>query len=66
MARLKEGASIESAQANMAAIAKQLERQYPDSNREQGASVIPCAEADRRQFTSDSDGADGPEPGYYC
>jgi len=45
VARLKPGASIESAQANMTAIAKQLERQYPDSNREQGASVIPCAEA---------------------
>jgi predicted permease len=37
--------SIESAQANMTAIARQLERQYPDSNREQGASVISCAEA---------------------
>jgi predicted permease len=45
VARLKEGASIESAQANMTAIAKQLERQYPDSNREQGASVISCSEA---------------------
>lgn len=45
IARLKEGVSIEGALANMTAIAKQLERQYPDSNREQGASVIPCAEA---------------------
>lgn len=45
VARLKEGVSIESAQANMTAIAKQLERQYPDSNREQGTSVISCAEA---------------------
>jgi macrolide transport system ATP-binding/permease protein len=45
LARLKEGVSIESAQANMTAIAKQLERQYPDSNRDQGASVISCSEA---------------------
>lgn len=45
MARLKEGVSIEGALANMTAIARQLEQQYPDSNREQGASVMPCAEA---------------------
>jgi ABC-type antimicrobial peptide transport system permease subunit len=45
VARLKEGVSIGAAQANMTAIAKDLERQYPDSNREQGASVISCAEA---------------------
>jgi macrolide transport system ATP-binding/permease protein len=45
VARLKDGVSIEAALANLAAVAKQLERQYPDSNREQGASVIPFAEA---------------------
>jgi macrolide transport system ATP-binding/permease protein len=45
IARLKEGVSIESAAANMAAIAKRLEEQYPDSNRGQGASVIPISEA---------------------
>ena len=31
--------------ANLTAIAKQLEQQYPDSNRGQGASVIPLSEA---------------------
>ena len=45
VARLKDGVSIGAAQANMTAIARQLERQYPDSNREQGASVISFAEA---------------------
>ena len=51
VARLKEGVSIEAAQANMTAIARQLERQYPDSNREQGASAefLP-RRSDRRQF----------------
>jgi len=39
-ARLKDGVSIESARAEMQAIAKQLEAQYPDSNRDQGASVL--------------------------
>jgi len=45
MARLKDGVSVEAAQADIAAIAKQLERQYPDSNRGQGASVISLSEA---------------------
>jgi macrolide transport system ATP-binding/permease protein len=45
VARLKEGVSIASAEANMTAIAKQLEGQYPDSNREQGASVISFGES---------------------
>lgn len=45
VARLKEGVSIHSAAANMTAIARQLERQYPDSNRGQGASVIQLSEA---------------------
>jgi len=39
VARLKDGVSIEAARANMVSIAQQLERQYPDSNRGQGASV---------------------------
>src|SRR5205807_5183189 len=38
VARLKDGSTIESALANLAAIAKQLEQQYPDSNRDRGAS----------------------------
>ena len=44
VARLKDGVTIESARANMEAIAKDLERQYPDSNRGQGASVLPLYE----------------------
>lgn len=43
VARLKDGVSINSALANMTAIAKRLEEQYPDSNRGQGASVIPLS-----------------------
>ena len=38
-ARLKDGVAIETARAEMESIAKQLEAQYPDSNRDQGASV---------------------------
>jgi predicted permease len=44
VARLKDGVSIESALANMSAIAKRLEQQYPDSNRGQGAAVTPLSE----------------------
>ncbi len=44
VARLKEGVSIESALGNMSAIAKRLEQQYPESNRGQGASVMPLSE----------------------
>ncbi len=44
IARLKDGVSIQMALANMQAIAKQLETQYPDSNRGQGASVVALSE----------------------
>ena len=44
VARLKDGVSIQTALANMQSIAKQLEQQYPDSNRDQGAIVTPLAE----------------------
>ncbi len=37
--RLKDGVSLETAQTEMAAIAKQLEIQYPGSNRDQGAHI---------------------------
>ena len=37
--RLKDGVSLESARAEMAGIARQLELQYPVDNRGQGASV---------------------------
>src|SRR5947209_4051691 len=43
--RLKPGVSIASAQAEMQGIARQLEIQFPDSNRGQGASVIALSEA---------------------
>ncbi|MGI8771410.1 MAG: ADOP family duplicated permease [Acidobacteriaceae bacterium] len=44
MGRLRDGVSVRSALANMISIATQLERQYPDSNRGQGASVLPLSE----------------------
>ncbi len=42
--RLRNGVSVEAALANMTSIAKQLEKQYPSSNRGQGASVLPLTE----------------------
>ena len=42
--RLKDGVTVESARANMKAIAGQLELQYPDSNKDQGAFVAPLSE----------------------
>jgi macrolide transport system ATP-binding/permease protein len=42
--RLKDGVTVQSAFVEMAAIAKQLEVQYPGSNRDQGASVKPLYE----------------------
>jgi len=42
--RLRDGVTQRAALEEMKAIAAQLERQYPDSNRGQGASVIPLAE----------------------
>ncbi len=43
VARLKPGFSIQAALANMSAIAQQLERQYPNDNRGQGAMVQPLS-----------------------
>jgi macrolide transport system ATP-binding/permease protein len=40
IARLKDGVSVQAALANAQSVAQQLEKQYPDSNRSQGASVI--------------------------
>ena len=42
--RLKDGVSVEMARANMKAIASQLEIQYPNENRGQGAFVAPLSE----------------------
>jgi len=39
LARLKDGVTLQMAAANMTAIARQLEAQYPDSNNSQGAGV---------------------------
>jgi len=44
VARLKDGVSLASALAEMRLIAADLERQYPDSNREQSASLQPLSE----------------------
>ena len=44
VARLKDGVSIEAAQADTSLIASQLEKQYPDSNHGQGAAVLPLSE----------------------
>jgi macrolide transport system ATP-binding/permease protein len=41
VARLKDGVSIDSAATDMTAVAQQLEKAYPDSNRGQGAAVLP-------------------------
>jgi macrolide transport system ATP-binding/permease protein len=43
--RLKDGVSVSAAQAEMKSIAAQLEKQYPDSNRGNSASVIPFSDA---------------------
>ena len=45
IARLKDGVTIPAALAEMKSIAAQLEKQYPSSNRGQGASVIRLSEA---------------------
>jgi predicted permease len=44
IARLKDGVSMQAALANVVAIAKELEREYPESNRSQGAALAPLAE----------------------
>jgi len=45
VALLNPGVSIQAARADMESIAKHLEIQDPDSNRERGASVLPLYEA---------------------
>ncbi|MEO8025675.1 MAG: ABC transporter permease [Bryobacteraceae bacterium] len=44
VARLKDGIPFEAALADVRSIAKQLERQYPDMNRDQGATLAPLTE----------------------
>jgi macrolide transport system ATP-binding/permease protein len=42
--RLRSGVTMQAALADMKNIAVQLERQYPGTNKDQGASVLPLAE----------------------
>lgn len=42
--RLRDGVTLQAAQSDLKSVAAQLERQYPDSNRDQGASIIPLSE----------------------
>jgi macrolide transport system ATP-binding/permease protein len=44
VARLRDGVTVQAALADMTAIAQQLEQQYPNDNRGQGASVLPLSE----------------------
>ncbi len=44
IARLKDGASVQVADSNLKAIAARLEKQYPDTNRNQGAVVMLLAD----------------------
>jgi macrolide transport system ATP-binding/permease protein len=44
LARLKDGVTVQAAQADTSLIASQLEKQYPDSNHGQGALVLPLSE----------------------
>ncbi|MGH9343716.1 MAG: ADOP family duplicated permease [Terriglobia bacterium] len=44
IARLKPGVSLQTALADTKLIARQLEKQYPDSNRGQSANVVPLSE----------------------
>ncbi len=44
IARLKDGISLQTASDNMKAVAAQLEKQYPDSNRDRSAIVAPLSE----------------------
>jgi len=43
--RLEDGLSPQTALANVTAIARNLEKQYPGSNRDQGANLMPLTEA---------------------
>jgi len=50
VARLKDGVTVAAAAAEMTAIAAQLEKQYPESNRGFGAVVHPLSEAEVGQI----------------
>ncbi len=44
IARLKDGASLQAAAANMQSIAAQLAKQYPDADKSRGATVVPLSD----------------------
>jgi len=44
VARLKDGVSVQAALADVTSIARELEKQYPDSNRGQSAALLPLTE----------------------
>ena len=45
VARLKDGVSVATAYENMASIARQIASEYPQSNRDRSANVMPLADA---------------------
>jgi macrolide transport system ATP-binding/permease protein len=45
VARLQDGVSLAAARANVKAVASQLEKDFPGSNRDQGAELTPLSEA---------------------
>ena len=47
VARLKDGITFDAALADVTAVAARLEKTYPDSNRGQGAALLPLPEAIR-------------------
>jgi predicted permease len=44
VARIKDGVSVRASLADIRALAQQLEKQYPESNRGQSANVVPLSE----------------------
>jgi predicted permease len=44
VARIKDGVSVRASLADIKALAQQLEKQYPESNRGQSANVVPLSE----------------------
>jgi macrolide transport system ATP-binding/permease protein len=44
LGRLRDGVTMDAALADLKGIAARLEKQYPDSNKDQGASLIPLSE----------------------